>query len=127
MKKLILLAAAAVSALFFTACRFDDPADIIPPDLNTPEVASLSLDQAKKIIKDAFVYAPAGRRPSVPDWEVIGNGVSSIRFRDHNRTGYVLVEVLYGPRVAIRFYSINKDAAQKFANAVWRIKKEYSK
>ena len=127
MKKLILLAAAAVSALVFAACRFDDPSAVIPPDLNTPEVASISLDQAKKTIKDAFTYVPAGRRPSVPDWEVLGRGVSAVRLRDHQRTGYVLVEVMYGPKVAIRFYAVNKAAADKFVKAVWRIKKEYSK
>lgn len=125
MEKLILFAAAAVSALVFAACRFDDPSAVIPPDLNTPEIASISLADAQKTIRDSFNDAPTGHRPRVPDWEVLGRGVSAVRLRDHQRTGYVLVEVMYGPKVAIRFYAVNKAAADKFVKAVWRIKKEY--
>ena len=92
----------------------------------TAETATgMTLEQASAIVKDALAAPPAGRRPSHPGDRNLGKYTTSIRLRKHNRTGLVLVEVKDGPRVTLEFYVHTRAEGEKFAAAVWRLRREY--
>lgn len=82
-------------------------------------------EQASAIVKDALATPPAGRRPSHPGDRRLGKYTTSIRLRKHNRTGLVLVEVKEGQRVTLEFYVRTRKDGEKFAAAVWRLRREY--
>ena len=86
---------------------------------------AMTLEEASKIVRRTFETTPAGRRPSHPGDQSLGRCVTSIRLRKHNRTDLVLVEVKMGRRVLMEFYVPTREDGEKFAAAVWRLRREY--
>ena len=85
----------------------------------------MTLGQASAIVKNAIADPPAGHHPDHPGDRALGKCATSIRLRRHNRTDLVLVEVLEGRRVTLEFYVRTKEDGEKFAAAVWRLRREY--
>ena len=86
---------------------------------------SMTLEEASMIVRKTLETTPAGRRPSHPGDRSLGQYVTSIRLRRHNRTDLVLVEVKMGKRVLMEFYVPTQEDGERFAAAVWRLRKEY--
>ena len=85
----------------------------------------MTLEQASAIVRDALADPPAGHRPSHPGDRELGRSATSIRLRRHNRTDLVLVEVKDRSRVVLEFYVRTKEDGERFAAAVWRLRREY--
>ena len=127
MKKtaLVNLAALGCSALL-TGCLFPRYTTI-EEKFPKEEIASdaMTLEEASQIVKKTLENTPAGRRPSHPGDRSLGKYVTSIRLRKHNRTDLVLVEVKMGRRVLMEFYVATREDGERFAAAVWRLRREY--
>ena len=85
----------------------------------------MTLEQASAIVRDTLADPPAGHRPPHPGDRELGRRATSIRLRRHNRTDLVLVEVKEGSRVVLEFYVRTKEDGERFAAAVWRLRREY--
>ena len=124
MKITILMITAIISAAFFAGCkRFDAPQSVYY-DLAAAN-DTMTLQEANQIVSSYLAVPPSGRRPQNPGDRFIGSNVTSIRLRNHKRTGYCLVEVMKGPRAFLKFYTLTRNDAEKFAKAVWRMKREF--
>ena len=86
---------------------------------------AMTLEAASKIVRETLETIPSGRRPSHPGDRNLGRCTTSIRLRKHNRTDLVLVEVKMGKRVLMEFYVPTQSDGEKFAAAVWRLRREY--
>ena len=122
--KIFAVLAVALLAVFSGCHRFDYP-EILDCDALTAD-STMTLEEAEKIVKSTLAAPPTGRRPKYIGAQFIGNNVTSIRVRDHKNNGYCLVEVMKIDRPFIKFYTTDRKTAEKFAKAVWRMKKEYS-
>ena len=87
--------------------------------------ATMSVAEASAIAKSAIANPPAGHHPDYPGDQVLGKYTTSIKLSKHNRTGLVLVEVKEGKRVSLEFYVRTREEGEKFAAAVWRLRREY--
>lgn len=130
MKKTTLIACAALgSAALLTGCLFPRYTDLerqYPPDAKTAAAETMTLEQASATAKSMIANPPAGRRQDYPgDW-ALGKYTTSIRLRTHNRTGLVLVQAMKGNDVKLEFYVNTKADGEKFAAAVWRLRREYA-
>jgi hypothetical protein len=85
----------------------------------------MTLEEASKIVRETLETAPADRRPSHPGDRNLGKYPTSIRLRKNDRTELVLVEVKMGRRVLMEFYVPTQEDGEKFAAAVWRLRREY--
>ena len=126
MKKPNLIVVAAVgSAILLTGClfpRYTTIDELWPTDDSR---YAMTAEEASKLARKLIADPPAGRSPNYPGDKQIAMSTTSIRLREHNRTGYVLVEVKEGRRVKMEFYVLTKADGEKFAAAVWRLRKEY--
>lgn len=86
---------------------------------------TMTAEKASAIVRDMLSDPPAGRRPDYPGDRALARKTTSIRLREHNRTGLVLVEVMEGRRVIMEFYVRTKEDGDRFAEAVWRLRREY--
>lgn len=86
---------------------------------------AMTVAEASAIVRDAIANPPAGRRPNHPGDAALGKYTTAIRLRKHNRTGLVLVEVKENQRISLEFYVRTQAEGEKFAAAVWRLKREY--
>lgn len=127
MKKPIRLLAATGCALLSAGCLFPRYTTIEEkfPAKQTEE--AMTPKRASEIVRDTLADVPAGRRPDHPGDRELARSATSIRLRKHNRTGLVLVEVKEGERVKLEFYVRTREDGEKFATAVWRLRKEYKK
>ena len=87
---------------------------------------AMTVAEASAIVRDAIANPPAGHHPNHPGDAALGKYTTSIRLRKHNRTGLVLVEVRENQRISLEFYVRTQAEGEKFAAAVWRLKREYS-
>lgn len=85
----------------------------------------MSLADAKKIIDYALFNVPKGRRPKNPGYHIIGQYAEVVELKEHNRTGFCLVEVKSNARTFLRFYQRDRAQGERFACAVKRLCKEY--
>ena len=119
------LAAMGCAALLLTGClspRYTTIEEEFPKG-SAPD--AMTLEAASKIVRETFETTPAGRRPIHPGDRSLGQCVTSIRLRKHNRTDLVLVEVKMGRRVLMEFYVPTQEDGERFAAAVWRLRREY--
>jgi len=86
---------------------------------------AMTLEEASKIVRETLETASADRPPSHPGDRNLGKYTTSIRLRKHNRTDLVLVEVKMGRRVLMEFFVPTQRDGEKFAAAVWRLRREY--
>ncbi len=137
MKKTTLTACAALGgAMLLTGCifRFTEIEEIYPPrdgqvavaKTNAPDKKAMTVAEASAIVKDMLDNPPAGRRPDHPGDRALGKFTTSIRLREHIRTGLVLVEVMEARRSKLEFYVRTQADGEKFAAAVWRLRREYA-
>ncbi len=130
MKKTTLIACAALgSAALLTGCIFPRYTDIgqqYPPEAPAAAAESMTLEQASALVKNMIADPPAGHHPNHPGDRALGKYTTAIRLRRHNRTGLVLVEVMRGRNVSLEFYVNTKADGEKFAAAVWRLRREYA-
>ena len=125
MKKQIRLAAAGC-ALLLAGCLFPRYTQIaeLEPDKTSEE---MTLEQASEIVRETLASVPAGHHPVHPGDQSLGKNTTAIQLSTHNRTGLVLVEVKEGKLVTLEFYVRSRPDGEKFAAAVWRLRKEYKK
>ena len=124
MKRSTLTACAALfGAMLLTGCLF--PRYTTLEELPPAEAReTMSVAEASAIVKNAIANPPAGHHPNHPGDVVLGKRTTSIRLRTHNRTGLVLVEVKEWHRVFLEFYVRTQADGEKFAAAVWRLRRE---
>lgn len=117
--------AAAVGAAMLAGCVSPgwtvmgvyDPDDRLKDDM--------TLAEASKIVSETLADVPAGRRPAHPGDRALGEYVTSIRMLKDKRTGLVLVELRLKQKVIMEFYVRTEDDCERFAAAVWRLRREY--
>ena len=118
--------AALGCATMLTGCLFPRYTTIeekFPKDAVASD--AMTLEEASRIVRQTLETTPAGQRPSHPGDRSLGKYVTSIRLRRHNRTELVLVEVRMGRRVLMEFYVTTREDGERFAAAVWRLRREY--
>lgn len=125
MKKIVYTLAVLLVLFTVSACRYSDQAKIYP-DPASDQVAAMSLEEAKQIIDSAIKYPPAGRHPRHPGFQYM-SGTTRIDLYHHNRTGLCLIEAFRGKHCYLEMYVPTRTDGKRFANAVWRIAKEYKK
>ena len=118
--------AALSCAALMTGCLFPRYTTLrnISPTVEAKD--AMTVAEASAIVRDALAHPPAGRHPDHPGDAALGRYTTSIRLREHNRTGLVLVEVKEDRRNMLEFYVRTQAEGEKFAAAVWRLKREYS-
>ena len=125
MKKVIGKLAAAVGAAMLAGCvspRWTEMGVYDPDDRLKDR---MTLETASKIVSETLADVPAGRRPAHPGDRALGEHVTSIRMRRNERTGLVLVELKLKQKVIMEFYVRTEEDGERFAAAVWRLRREY--
>ena len=125
MKKFSIMFAAAL-ALGTAGClfpRYEDPV-IIDAATDSPAVKALSAEKAKAILDTAIANPPAGVRPAPQNWLRLSRRATAVQLKLHNRTHFVLVEVMCGNVRILEFYVQDMNEGRNFANALWRAKRE---
>ena len=125
MKRASNVLAALAGAVLIGGCLFPRYTTIGEdfPDADRP--SSMSVAEASATVREMILNVPAGHHPDHPGDRALGSCITSIRLRKHNRTGLVLVEAKSGSRVVMEFYVRTREDGEKFAAAVWRLRREY--
>ena len=124
MKQLFLICAAAAMLFAFAACSHRTV--INEPAPTQSAKSEMTYDEAKNIIKNALLNPPTGKRPRNPGVEELASRATDITLSD--RRGYCLVDVLQSDGKAfLRFYVEDRAAGERFADAVWRIRRDLKK
>ena len=125
MKKSTLTTCAVLGcATLLTGCLF--PRYTTIRELSPVEAdEAMSVGDASAIVRDVIANPPAGHHPDHPGDRQLGKYTTAIRLRKHNRTGLVLIEVMEGKRVSLEVYVRTQAEGEKFAAAVWRLRREY--
>ena len=121
MKRQIRLLAATGCALLLAGCLFPRYTKIMELEPDKPS-EEMTLEQ-----RDTLASVPAGHHPDHPGDRSLGKNTTAIQLSTHNRTGLVLVEVKEGKLVTLEFYVRTRSDGEKFAAAVWRLRREYKK
>lgn len=131
MKHMKLLFGTALILSLASGCvvkpRFGPIQTICKPASSEAKKITMAVPQAEKILKDAIMNPPAGRRRAAVDFNFIRQYVTAVQIRQHSKTRYYLVEFMTGKRKYITFYVDNRDVARKVAEAVWCLSAKKSK
>lgn len=120
------VAALGVAALFAGCAspRYTTIDEYYPPAAAERQDA-MTLETASKIVGETLAAVPAERRPSHPGDRTLGMYTTSIRLRRNDRPEPVLVELKVGRKVVMEFCVPTQEDGERFAAAVWRLRREY--